>query len=49
MAGDVKVGVRQGGGPPPGYRWTVLIPDLAYTEAMKFLSDDQYQHLAMQF
>ncbi len=45
---QVKVGVRRGGGPPPGYRWTVLIPDIAYDEAMKFLNEDQYHHLAEQ-
>jgi hypothetical protein len=27
----------------------VLILDAAYREAMRFLSEDQYQHLAMQF
>lgn len=45
---DVKVGVRRGRGPAPGYRWDVLILDIAYAEARKFLNDDQYQHVAMQ-
>ena len=45
---QLKVGVEQGGGPPPGYRWRVLILDAAYDEAMGFLSEDQYQHIAMQ-
>src|SRR5947209_3401899 len=49
MKKDVKVGVERGGGPPPGYLWDVLILNVAYDEAMKFLSEDQYQHLAMQF
>jgi hypothetical protein len=49
MAKKVKVGVQRGGGPHPGYRWSVLILDDAFKEAMDFLSDDQYQHLAMQF
>ena len=49
MAKDIKVGVERGGGPPPGYRWTVLLLDTAYREAMRFLTEDQYQHLAMQF
>jgi hypothetical protein len=40
MGKDVKVGVQRGGGPPPGYRWTVLILDMAYDEAKKFLNDD---------
>jgi hypothetical protein len=44
----VKVGVQRGGGPPPGYRWTVRILDSAYDEAMSFLNQDQYQHIASQ-
>ena len=48
MAKQLKVGVEQGGGPPPGYHWGVLILDTAFDEAMGFLSEDQYQHLAMQ-
>jgi hypothetical protein len=44
----VKVGVHQGGGPPPGYRWTVQILDCAHGEAMGFLNADQYEHLAAQ-
>lgn len=46
MAEDLKVGVWRGGGPPPGYHFTVLIPDVAYTEANKFLTPDQYNHAA---
>lgn len=54
MAGDPprrnpKVGVHRGGGPPPGYRWTLLILDPAYDEARKFLDYEQYEHLARQF
>jgi phage-related protein len=45
----VKVGVLQGEGSRPGYEWNVLILDRAYQEAMSFLTEDQYQHLAMQF
>lgn len=48
MGKELKVGVEQGGGPLPGYRWTVLILDSAHHEAMGFLSRDQYQHIAMQ-
>ncbi len=48
MANEVKIGVQRGGGPPPGYRWTVLVLDIAYSEARKFLNEDQYQHMAMQ-
>ncbi|HQU44117.1 MAG TPA: hypothetical protein PK867_14955 [Pirellulales bacterium] len=45
---EVKVGVRRGQGPPPGYRWGVLLLDRAFREAIAFLSEGQYQHLAMQ-
>lgn len=45
----VKVGVEKGGGPPPGYVWNVWILDLAFEEAMSYLTQDQYQHVAMQF
>lgn len=46
---SVKVGVHVGGGPPPGYAWTVKILDAAVREAREFLDDDQYGHLARQF
>jgi hypothetical protein len=48
MGKEVKVGVEEGSGPPPGYRWTVLILDIAFEEAMNFLNEGQYQHMAMQ-
>jgi hypothetical protein len=48
MGKQLKVGVEEGAGPPPGYRWTVLILDIAYEEAMDFMNEDQYQHIAMQ-
>ena len=44
----VKVGVKEGGGPPPGYEWSVEILDRAFDEARAFLNDDQYEHLARQ-
>lgn len=44
----VKTGVKEGGGPPPGYQWTVDIIDQAFDEAMAFLDEDQYDHLADQ-
>jgi hypothetical protein len=44
----VKVGVHEGAGPPPGYAWNVDILDQAYCEAMDFLSEAQYAHLAKQ-
>ncbi len=49
MAKEVKVGVTQGGGPPPGYRWGVDILDDGFHEVMKFVNDYQYCHLALQF
>jgi hypothetical protein len=45
---EIKIGVQQGGGPRPGYRWAVHILDMAYDEARDFLNEDQYQHVAMQ-
>lgn len=45
----VKVGVVAGGGPPPGYFWTVEILSQAYDEAIDFLKEHQYEHLANQF
>jgi hypothetical protein len=44
----VKIGVRIGGGPPPGYAWNADIIDRAYDEAMKFLDAEQYDHMAGQ-
>ncbi|MEX2175591.1 MAG: hypothetical protein WD872_14605 [Pirellulaceae bacterium] len=48
MAGkEVKIGVRQGG-TAPAYIWTVKILDMAYREALGFLSKAEYTHMAMQ-
>ena len=44
----VKVGVKEGGGPPPGYLWNVDLLGQAFDEAMGFLNEDQYSHLASQ-
>lgn len=44
----VKVGVKVGGGPPPGYLWNVAILNVAYHEAMTVLSEVQYEHVAAQ-
>src|SRR4051794_5280182 len=44
----VKVGVKVGGGPPPGYSWNVEVLNQAFEEAMGFLNEDQYTHLANQ-
>jgi hypothetical protein len=46
---QVKVGVVTGGGPPPGYLWNVEIFDQAHAEAIGFLREHQYEHLANQF
>lgn len=45
---SVKVGLKAGGGRPPGYSWGVLILDRAHDEARGFLSDDQYHHMSCQ-
>ena len=42
----VKLGVKKGGGPPPGYRWNVLIPDNVHADAMRILNKVQYQHVS---
>jgi hypothetical protein len=46
---QIKIGVRQGSGPPPGYKWTVAILDFAFDEVMAFLTEIEYEHIAMQF
>ena len=45
---SVKIGVKEGGGLPPGYEWNVEIFDQAFDEAMSFLTEDEYAHLASQ-
>lgn len=45
----IKLGVLRADGPSPGYVWNVLIFDLAFREAMSFLNEGQYQHIAKQF
>lgn len=44
----VKLGVKEGSGEPPGYKWNVEILDQAFEEAMGFLDEAQYAHLANQ-
>src|SRR5438105_683980 len=44
----VKVGVREGAGPPPGYQWNVDLLAQVHGESMGFLNEDQYAHLADQ-
>jgi hypothetical protein len=43
-----KVGVRRGGGRPPGYQWNVAILPQVREEARAFLDEDQYAHLSRQ-
>ncbi|MGL4423481.1 MAG: hypothetical protein ACRCZF_22685 [Gemmataceae bacterium] len=45
---ELKIGVVLGGGPPPGYLWNVALLSMVYPEAMEFLTNVQYQHLAEQ-
>lgn len=46
---QIKIGVSAGGGPPPGFLWSVWILDRAFDEARVILNQRQYQHLASQF
>ena len=51
MSGDeknLKVGVRQGMGPEPGYEWSVGLMNFVVEEAMGILNPAGYQHMAMQ-
>ena len=45
----VKVGVKEGAGLPPGFLWNIDILDGVHGEAMSFLDEEQYTHLASQF
>lgn len=45
---QLKVGVRQGAGSPPGYEWSVGILDIAFEEAMNVLGPSGYGHFALQ-
>ncbi|MGA2498597.1 MAG: hypothetical protein ABSH20_12700 [Tepidisphaeraceae bacterium] len=44
----LKTALKQGGGPPPGYRWHVWKLDVADRDARGFLDEDQYAHMADQ-
>jgi hypothetical protein len=44
----LKIGVRQGGGPPPSSQWNVWIIDLAFDEAVKTVGEVGYAQEAMQ-
>ena len=41
----VKIGVKEGRGPPPGYRWSVDYLSVAADEAEKFLTKGEYAHV----
>lgn len=43
---QLKVGVRRGGGPPPGYEWSVGVVDFIFEEAIKTLRENGYMQLA---
>jgi len=45
---QIKIGVRQGDGPDPGYVWNVAILDYAFTEVSKFFTTAEYQHMEIQ-
>ena len=45
---SLKVGVKRGGGKPPGYEWNVVILSQVHDESMSFLTAEQYDHLAQQ-
>jgi len=44
----VKIGVKEGGGAPPGYQWNVDVIDEAFGEAFEILDGDQYEHCSRQ-
>jgi len=46
--GRSKIGVRRGGGPPPGYEWNVELLLQVRGEARGFLNEDQYAYLSRQ-
>ena len=48
MEKKLEVGVRIGGGSPPGYLWNVVILKVARKESLKFLDETQYQHVSEQ-
>ena len=44
----LKTGVVRGGGPPPGYEWSVGILSFVFDEAENVLTESGYKHLQMQ-
>lgn len=47
-AREPKIGVRRGGGKPPGYQWWALILDGVYEEALQLVGGAGCRHLALQ-
>ncbi|MCW5775080.1 MAG: hypothetical protein KIS87_01365 [Phycisphaeraceae bacterium] len=45
MAKPLRVGIREGAGPLPGYLWSVYYLSVARDEAMAFLNGGQYAHV----
>lgn len=45
MLKPLKVGLKAGAGPLPGYLWNVDYLSVARDEAMSFLNDEQYAHV----
>lgn len=45
----LKVGLKVGGGPPPGYKWNVLFLSLAQKESHSLLAAGEHEHLLQQF
>jgi hypothetical protein len=48
MEPRLKVGVKEGGGPPPGYQWSVGIIDFVFAEAIDVFRQSGYDHMALQ-
>ena len=44
---QIKVGVNQQGGPPPGFEWNAWILACSQDEAAKFLNKAQYQPIKL--
>jgi hypothetical protein len=47
VAKDLKIGVHKGDGEPE-FKWNVIVLDLAFHDAMQFLDESQYAHVAEQ-
>ncbi|EDL56390.1 hypothetical protein [Gimesia maris] len=45
----IKIALKIGGGPSPGYLWNVLLLDGALSDSDRFLEKVQYQHFEQQF